>query len=154
MNRLDPDKHRMVLSTYGRHGDRLRELGKTHPAVEVVDFVPRHFLKFIDVHLVTLLDEWTHVCVPSKAVSAVCAGSAFMFCGSLTCDIWRILNRAGWYIQTGDGMISDLDRIWERIDAEAVESKKAQAVELARVLLNMRNTAFERIASTVVQKDH
>ena len=56
----------------------------------------------IDIHLVTLLQKWDHVCVPSKAISAVSQGSAILFESSELNDNWQLLKDAGWRINFND----------------------------------------------------
>ncbi|MDX1407849.1 MAG: hypothetical protein R3330_06940, partial [Saprospiraceae bacterium] len=149
MRRLDPEKHRLILSTYGRNARRIQEAGAKHAAVRIVDFVPRHHLRYIDIHLVTLLGEWTHVCVPSKAVSAICAGSTMLFCGAEHCDSWQMLQEAGWRIDHLDGMEQDLDAFMASVTREQVASRKANAQRIARDLEEMRRNAYQEIAAVI-----
>ena len=152
MRKLDPDRHRLILSAYGRNARRVKQSAAALPAVEVVDFVPRHHLRFIDIHLVTLLGAWTHVCVPSKAVSAICSGSTMLFCGAVQCDTWQMLQSAGWHIDHGAAMEDDLDAFLRTATPEIVAARKEQARRLTAQLLAMRRSAFDEIARIITNQ--
>ena len=80
IDHLDPRRFHLVLSVYGAKSKEVLDyLGDNRLGITVVDCVSRQQLGCIDIHLVSLLSRWAHVCVPSKAVSAVCSGSCFLF---------------------------------------------------------------------------
>jgi hypothetical protein len=95
---LDPTRHRFILATYGPKAGPVLATARNHPAITILDRVPRADLGFIDVHLVSLVPAWTHLAVPSKAISTVCAGAALLFCGRPDADTWTMLRSAGWLV--------------------------------------------------------
>src|SRR5688572_10491926 len=98
MNEMDPVKHHMILAVYGTKAEQLKQFAKNNPAVTILSSVPRGELHHIDVQLITLINSWTHVAVPSKAVSCICSGSAMFFCGQKESDNWYLLQDAGWQV--------------------------------------------------------
>lgn len=50
------------------------------------------------VHLVSLQENWTHVCVPSKAISALSRGRPVLFFGAAASDVWGWADGGGWRI--------------------------------------------------------
>lgn len=98
IDHLNPANHRLILSLYGSNADEINKYAKSIPNVVFTDKIERPDLAYIDVHLVSLIPEWNHVCVPSKAVSAVCSGGAMLFCGNEKADTWVMLKDFGWKI--------------------------------------------------------
>jgi hypothetical protein len=47
------------------------------------------------VHVVSLRENWTHVCVPSKGISALCRGRPILFFGAAASDVWSWADGAG-----------------------------------------------------------
>ena len=70
------EKHHLILALYGKKAEKVLEFAKNHEGITILPNVPRSQLNFIDVHLVSLLSKYTHLMIPSKAVSAVAAGGA------------------------------------------------------------------------------
>jgi hypothetical protein len=149
MRALDPARHLMLLAPYGVHAGRLLDEAARHPAVRIVGNVPRNELGWIDVHLATLDPSWDHVCVPSKSVSAVCAGSALLLCASDRNDNWLLLNDACWRIDP-HGDLAAAVRAWlAAFTPEALASRKKRATEIARDLIAMRDRAFVDIRDVI-----
>lgn len=150
MRALDPEKHLLLLSPYGVHARGLLDEAARHPAVRVVGNLPRAELGWIDVHLVSLRPHWDHVCVPSKAVSAVCSGSAILACMSDRNDNWRMLGRAGWRIDPGADLDAALLNWTASLTRDAVDARKREAVALAHGLRARRDRAFADIRRVVL----
>ena len=149
VRRLDPSKHHLLLTVYGVKAARFFELlGEIPEGVTIVDSVSREHLSCIDVHLVSLLGQWVNVCVPSKAVSAVCSGASFLFYGIQDCDNWQMLQQAGWIIEETDSQ--ELDRQvknrMEQITADELKVKKVHAAKISENLNDQVRSAFEEIA--------
>ena len=146
---LDPKKFHLVLSVYGEKSKAfLNQLRKIPDGVTLIGNVSRKQLGFIDVHLVSLLYRWVNVCVPSKAVSAVCSGSSFLFYGIEECDNWVMLKEAGWLVyqtQSIDQMDAAVSKIMSEITQPLLESKKMSAQVIARNLLDFEVQAFSEI---------
>lgn len=87
---LDPVRFRLRLAVQGRGGERLRRRLSDFPAVDWSDRpLSEADLDAADVHIASLKPGWTHLCVPSKAVSALCRGRPLLFFGSELSDVWQ-----------------------------------------------------------------
>lgn len=142
---LDPEKFVFILSVYGSHSKELLEMALAVPGVVVLKSVPRAHLEFIDVHLITLKSNWEHICVPSKAVSAVCGGGAILFCGTENNDNWHYLKSAGWRINDDNTLGERINSILNNLNESVVRERRSKAVEVATELLDVRETAFQEI---------
>jgi hypothetical protein len=150
---LDPSKHRMILAPYGAKANIVLSAVSDHPAVEVVKFVERRELGYLDVHVVSLLPAWTHLCVPSKAVSAVCSGSAVLFNGSTDSDTWTMLKDASWLVPAeSTGRAARKRRIHDilaRMTSESLAEKKKAALSLRKDLYEMEEHAYAAITEWI-----
>lgn len=149
INSIDPARHRFILSVYGARAAQILAFARGREGVVIVDSVARDHLKFIDVHLATLLPEWDYVCVPSKAVSAVCEGAAIFLCCSEQSDNWALLEDAAWRIAVDDDIERSVARFLTRLDREEVTAKREKARALSTKLLLMKERAFEAIGRMV-----
>lgn len=149
IRRLDPEKHRFILATYGAKADSLINSVKGAPGLTVLNAVRREDLYYIDVHLATLMPHWDHICVPSKAVSAICGGASVLYCGSDRNDNWTLLGAAGWRIDP-EGDIDDQVKVWfQDISINLLAEKKAAARRVAGELEKMKQEAFAGILEFV-----
>ena len=146
MERLDPHKHVFILSVYGSRADAVLESARGIEAVRIVRSVPRRHLTFIDVHLVSLRSEWSHVCSPSKGFSAVCSGSALLFCGATDTDLDHYLRPATILVDEGTDPGAQLDVIMPRLDRKRVDELKRKAGECTPDLVALKSSAFQGIA--------
>lgn len=98
INCLDSEKHHLVLSVYGSKSQSIINVAKNTNKVTIVESLNKEDFEYIDIHLVSLLPEWTNVCVPSKAVSAICANSTILFYGSEKADTLIMLKEACFFL--------------------------------------------------------
>jgi hypothetical protein len=145
VEQIDPARHRLILAPYGAKAARLRALAEGRPGVVLLESVPREHLRFIDVHLVTLLPRWDHICVPSKAVSAVCEGGSILFHGSEANDNWRLLHEAAWRIAPEAELSEALREFFTGLTLETLAQKKLAAQTVAQGLFALRERALDEI---------
>lgn len=143
---LDPDKHLFVLAVYGVKSHELKKLASNYKCVLLLDAVPRNELNSIDIHLVSLLEEWTHIAVPSKAVSSVTSGSTFLFYGSKQSDNWGLLKDAGYLISIEDDLKSQLGNFIEELKLDKIEGKRKLAIKVRSRLEALVNKSYSHIA--------
>lgn len=148
IDHLDPAKHRLVLALYGNRAAEVSAYAQGKPGVILVEKVPRDQLHFIDIHLVTLRPEWTHIAVPSKAVSAVSLGCAILFCGSPESDNWYLLQKAGWYIPENN-MGTEVKTFLQRVTAADITGKKEEAKTINRRLQDIFFKGYREIAERI-----
>lgn len=140
-------EYTIILALYGEGREEveifLQEKGIEH--VQLIQKVERQHLQLIDIHLVSLLSEWTHISVPSKAVSAVCAGSALMFYGSKNSDTYFMFRDCGFFFDD----LAELPSMLERVSTEGVEKKKANAQELAIAMAKKQIQAYDQLSAYI-----
>ncbi|MBX3242566.1 MAG: hypothetical protein KIT80_05450 [Chitinophagaceae bacterium] len=154
INTLDAEKFTLVLALYGSKSGVIKEAARDRKGVVIKDSVPRHELTLIDVHLVTLLPEWNNICVPSKAVSAVCEGGTIMFCGDKENDNWEYLQEAAWLVKDDADLKVNIKEVLSRISKESILEKKRSAVQVSRRLLDTKEGAFRDIHSFLQALQH
>jgi len=100
-------------------------------------------LATIDIHVVSLNDKWTHICVPSKAISAIQKGRPVLFLGSDRSDTWQLINEAGWRLTKEYDILEFLkDLNHERLSIKTNKAKnlasrlKKQYDDGVRILIN------------------
>ena len=143
---FDPERQHLILAVYGTKAQEVLPLAEKRVGITVLKNVPRSQLHFIDVHLVSLLTKWTHIAVPSKAMSSICAGGAMLFCGSKEADTWALLQKASWLIDEQGNTEGQVKDFLHQVTVEIVNEKKAAAVEVARELNKQVLEAYEAIA--------
>jgi hypothetical protein len=113
-----------VLSVYGIHGDEMKLFAKSFQHVVIIENgLPQEFMKLIDVHLISLRREWTHIAVPSKAVTAISEGRPIVFCGSEESDNWQMFKDAGWLIPENEGMEKNIDLFIKGLNRDVINQK-------------------------------
>ncbi len=149
VNNLDTEKYQLVLALYGSHAKELKDFANGKAGVILVDSVPRNQLHFIDIHLVTLRSEWTHIAVPSKAVSAVSLGSTIIFCGDKGSDNWFLLQQAGWFIDEKQDMSGQIRTLLNKITKDEIAHKKQIAEQINIELKKNINRTYEQLSKKV-----
>ncbi|MPR35412.1 hypothetical protein [Salmonirosea aquatica] len=137
----------LVLAVYGEHRLEIENFVKksNFDNVVLVGKVERQHLHLIDIHLVSLLEEWTHISVPSKAVSAVCVGSALIFYGSRHSDTWDMFKECSFFVDRTTDLASLLSSILPR----EVEEKKSKARKIAMHLIHQQESAYDQILASL-----
>lgn len=145
LDRFDKTKFKFILSVYGTHAKQALAHAAQTESVIIVDNVKREHLHLIDMHLVTLKEIWNHVCVPSKAFSAVCSGSAILFCGNEANDNWHYLKDAAWIVKDDAAIDSALESVLNGDLENEIALKRAAALRIRAELLSLKGSAFEGI---------
>lgn len=135
---------KLVLSFYGFYADEITKQIKQVNAdnIVVVDFIDKKYLGLIDVNLCSLKQSWNNISVPSKAVSAVCSGSALWFCGPEDSDTWSMFNACS-YKSSED--IDEIKSVIEKITKENVTVKKNNAGLIKQNLIETEQLAYRLI---------
>jgi len=143
---FDPEKHHLILALYGKKAQNVLEFAENYEGITVLPNVPRSQLNFLDVHLVSLLTKYTHLMIPSKAVSAVAAGGAILFCGSQESDNWDMLQEAAWLIREEANLGEQIKEYLSNLTAEDLAIKKQNSQKLNIDLQQNVLKAYEEIA--------
>jgi len=145
IRQIDESKHIFVLSIYGTKAAWLFNLVKHHPGVIVINSIPQSELGYIDVHLVTLKPNWNHICVPSKAFSAVSKLSTILFCGDEFCDNWRMLEACAWRIDPSENLQEDIEKWFFMLTKASILLRKENAKGIIKNLQEIKIKAYEGI---------
>jgi hypothetical protein len=149
VRRADPDRFAFVLAASGPKSGRLKSLTQDCPNLTWRTHMPPAELAHADVHIVSLQARWKHVCVPSKAVAAVCLGRPILFAGSPDTDTWDQFEQAGWLIAEqpdGSYRAADVDRSLDAIACRQERVRKAyQAALLGNRLRSAEQEEMRRI---------
>ncbi|PSR01085.1 MAG: hypothetical protein BRD50_09245 [Bacteroidetes bacterium SW_11_45_7] len=154
IDHIEPEKHQLVLALYGSKAAEVKEYAKNKEGVVLVDRVARNKLHFIQIHLVTLYTSWTHIAVPSKAVSAIASNSCILFCGDRNSDNWYMLQDAGWLIDENDRIDDQVANFLKQLTLNKVEEKIDQTPALYRNLQSRVYEAYNKMAHYVQSKNH
>ncbi len=146
---IDPQRQHLVLALYGSKAPELIELASGRPGITVLPNIPRSQLHFLDLQLVTLLPEWTHIAVPSKAVSGVCSGSPVLFCGRADSDSYGLLQEAAFFLEDAPGLDERVAQFLQDLTSEQLIERKNKASQVADSLQTMVKTAYDTIAAAV-----
>ena len=147
IDNLDSTKHHMVLAVYGIKADMLKEYAKKNVAVTILSNVPRNELHNIDVHLVTLVNSWTHVAVPSQAISCICSGSSMIFCGNKESDNWSLLQDASWLIEDNETLNQQVEKTIFSLNWDEIKTKKRNAIKISESLNKLVKESYNTIGS-------
>jgi hypothetical protein len=153
VERADPARFRFLFAVTGRHAAALRRRLAGHPAVVWREHLERAELVAAAAHVVTLSGPATHLCVPSKAVTAMALGRPLLFAGRAAADTWQQLGAAGWLIpvQPGGGYRpADIDAALAALaDPAARAGRAAAARDVAATLIRQRQASIERLAALI-----
>jgi hypothetical protein len=148
---LDVDKFKLILAPYGSKSLMLKKYVRDKKGIEIVDSVKRKHLRFIDIHLASLSKEWTNVCVPSKTVSTVCSGSAFLYFGEEHSDNWVLLQEAGWLLSWDENVEDGVKKFFSTFNHEELLQKKEAARKIADKLNSEKKKTFYEIADKIYE---
>lgn len=127
----DPARFHLTVSTRGAATAAVRAQLARFPHVVWRDCpLTDAELDAADVHVVSLKENWTHVCVPSKAASALCRGRPILFFGAPSSDVWGWADGAGWRIDPAAAAARALSSALEEMAAPerlAMATARAQA---------------------------
>ncbi|MEZ4902243.1 MAG: hypothetical protein R2822_11030 [Spirosomataceae bacterium] len=152
LNHLNPEKQHLVLALYGTKSVEVIKAAHGKKGVTILPNIPRSQLHYIDVHLVSLLNKWTHIAVPSKAMSSVCAGGAIVFCGNKQADTWEMLQTAGWHIEESGQTDKQVASFLKQITILEVAKKKIAAEALTESLKVQLIAGYEAVLAFVNKK--
>ncbi|WP_075556927.1 glycosyltransferase family protein [Parabacteroides timonensis] len=142
IDRMDPEKFMILLALYGSKANWLLEKVRFKQGVVIVNHVE---LEFIDINIASLLPCWNHVCVPSKVVSAICAGTSVLYNASEYSEGYCMFPKALWLISETDDYERSIVDFYHSVTREIIDTKKQAAREYARQLVVMQENAFQEI---------
>ena len=144
---LDPAKHILYLSVYGSKSQQVLSVVKDLKAVVVLPILTHSEIANIQINIVTLLPAWSHVCVPSKAVTAISCGSAVLLNCSKVTDAWQMFSDAAWIIEPANDYESQIKSFLGDLSIDSISVKRRAAALLARSISDEREREYSKIAS-------
>jgi hypothetical protein len=150
----DPNRFAFLFALHGVHAGAIRERLQDKPNIHWAERVTDAELAYADVHAASLHPDWTHTCVPSKAVTTICLGRPLLFAGDPRSDTVTMLDRASWTLSVPHDGKYDLSLIRSILDEIAEPEKRAmktrEAKRLADVLRANKRRALKEIADLIV----
>lgn len=147
-------RFRFTIAASGSGAHDLHQRLVHRQDVQFVDYLPHDEMARLQVHLVSLASSWTHLSVPSKAVTAVMAGQPFLFAGPDRSDAWTMLGAAGWRIAPEHVGDDEIHRVLKQIGDPALwRIRHRAAIRLAGELERCRDHALDRLSKTLVEWD-
>lgn len=144
---INPSTQHLILAIYGNKANEIKTFAQGKAGITILTSVSRNELHYIDVHLVTLVNSWTHVAVPSKAVSSICSGSTILFCGNKESDNWFMLQDAGWLVEDNANLKENVRKAVSSLNWENILMKKNNAYKIATGLTDLIKQSYTTIAT-------
>ena len=138
---LNPQDHSFVLSCRGSKSSYVISKLRDIEYVTFKEELSEEEIGEIDIHVVSLIDKWTHICVPSKALSAVQKERPVLFIGSEKSDTWQLINGAGWRLSKDYDILDFL----KDLNPEVLGLKKNKAKEVSSILLKQYDEGLFQI---------
>jgi hypothetical protein len=150
----DPERFLFLIAIHGAHARTVRERIGAAGNVLWRDGIDHAELAHADIHVASLMPEWTHICVPSKAVSTICLGRPLLFAGDAQSDTARMLGEASWVLPVPrDGRYdrSALTAVLEEA-ADPVRRglKERRAREIAKNLAHRKSAALSEVTDLIM----
>ncbi|MEJ7769195.1 MAG: hypothetical protein WKF70_13100 [Chitinophagaceae bacterium] len=149
INQLDPEKHEILLSLYGSKANYVKQLAQGKKNVIFKEFLSYPDISCIDINIATLLSDWDHICVPSKAVTAICCGSALLLNTTREADAWNMFKEGSWLIETGKDYDLLIKEYLDGLDQASINGKRLMAKGLAKNEISRKMESLKKFASMV-----
>lgn len=145
IDQLDPERYVMLLALYGAKAVGILQSANQHSGIVLLDYISPEQLAFVDVNIASLLPDWNHVCVPSKVVSAICAGSPVLYNASNMSEGYCMFKDAVWLMPKDADYFVRVAEFYNKLNKASIGQKKKNASAYACQLQDMRKKAFEDI---------
>lgn len=146
----DASQFHFVFCMYGAKADLVRAELVGNQNISWVENIPDSDLTHMDVQIVSLLPEWTHISVPSKAVSAICMGKPILLLGDADADNWRMFGDAGWRIDVRSLNDAGIREVLQDVrSAGSLESKMKAATKITSELQHLQETTIRSLANYI-----
>jgi len=152
VKQLDPARHEMVLSIYGTKASQVKEAIGNNECIKYREFLNHDDISAIDINVASLLKEWNHISVPSKAVTAICCGSTLLLNVPGSADAWQMFGQSAWIVEPGSDYEDGIRRFLQEDLSEAqILQKRMHARELAGDWVEKKTEAYKKVLTTIQQ---
>ncbi|MDQ3016597.1 MAG: hypothetical protein M3R25_07765, partial [Bacteroidota bacterium] len=149
INQLDPSKHHMLLSLYGTKAKMITDKVPASDLITYKNSLSYDEIADIDINIASLLPEWNHVCVPSKAVTAICCGSPVLLNSEPRTDNWEMLQTGSWLIEPAPSYEIQIQNFLSDLNTGDISNRRVKARELSQQLNKDLVTTYNEIAAFV-----
>lgn len=153
INCLDSNLHRIVLSLYGSKKNVVLNSIKNSTVVIYVDNISYSDQHYIDVNLASLLPVWDNVCVPSKAVTAICCQSSLLINSSNVSEAWNMFSDSSWLVEYGSNYTESIKKFLRSLNHNEIEKRRSVSVLIAEKMLALESYAYNELNSFLVPKN-
>lgn len=145
VNELDHHLHQVIICCRGKKSVDFKKKIRGLNHVILQDFFDDSYYKYVDVQIVSLLSEWTHICVPSKTITALQYANAVIFIGKRKSDSWKYIRNAGWLLSSKDEILP----LVQNLNRQEVSLKKSFAKKRGEDLTKSHLIQMEKIHITL-----
>jgi hypothetical protein len=149
VRQLDPAKHEIILSVYGTKAAAVKEKIGNCEAVQARTFLSHDDIAAIDINIASLLTEWNHISVPSKAVTAICCGSTLLLNTPKAADAWLMFEQASWIIEPGNDYAASVKEFLQNLSRKNIVEKRIHAAGIASYWVNEKRKAYKKVLSVI-----
>lgn len=140
IKQLNPEKHLILLRLYGAKAQKVLDEVKDFRSVIQLDYIASAEMQYVDICVATLLPAWNHICVPSKVVSAICAGSPVLYNATEESEGACMFPEAVWLVPDSDTLSDALSRFLKELTTDRIGQKRQAARLYARKLIENEYT--------------
>lgn len=148
--KLDSDKFTLILSVYGSKKLALISGLSDLPHIKMMNRLSSSDMTKIDIQVVSLKAEWTHICVPSRTLTAIAHGHHVIYFGSKESDSWEYISKFGFHAQSASQAIDHL----HSIDKMELLKLKALAKEKSIQLMGDLQTGRKELVDKILEELH
>lgn len=146
IKQLDPEKHLILLRLYGCKADNLLNAVRHKKAVLILDYLPQGEMQYVDVNVASLLAAWNHVCVPSKVVNAICAGTPVLYNANEESEGACMFQEAVWLLPDSPNQAIVIRQFLDHLSPEAISRKREAARKYAVEMLRIEKHSLQRLS--------
>ncbi len=143
---LSPDM-RLILKCSTASAEVWHDLRHYPNVIHVLGTISNEALSYVDIQMVILREEWTHISVPSKALSSVCLGNAILYVGSVESDSWQYVKDCGWHIADS----AMIPKWLKTLNKAMIEEKRSHCLATQKMLLDKRQEALSKLVKTLTE---
>ncbi len=147
ISQSDPDQHEFILSIFGTNTKTIVEFAQQRNNVKILGWISAEEMTHLDIQIVNLKKEWTHICVPSKAVSSICYEVPFVFHGELSGDICDQYSEALWHIDNNKDMAQEIKSFFAKLNSTELIAKKQKTKAIKNKLLEREKFSYVQISN-------
>jgi len=137
---------RCLISGHGARSHELRTMVGSCDHILWRGRLSDQELASADAHIAMLHPNASHLCLPAKAVSALCFGKPLIWIGHTGADAWQIAHGAGWIIPVHPDGRADacaIDEVLEKImDSELRRRMECRATVAGHILRTLHQNGM------------